>query len=269
MEVIKTIEQYKRLALDKVVDYTKYNQHTLSFHSTALEGSTLTETETYLLLDEGITPKGKKLEDSLMVKDHYQALLFTLQVADKNEKITVELIKKMNAEVLKSTGKMYYTALGDIDSTKGELRKGNVRAGNRYFPNYDKVPKLLEQYCLALNEHIKITNKKDVVEQLKISFSAHYNLVSIHPFYDGNGRTSRLMMNFIQQQFKLPLAIVDKEDRNEYIEVLEKSRKTNEINYFYDFMFTQYIKFLKNDMDKYIQQTQNKNKKDSGMNFLW
>jgi len=67
----------------------------------------------------------------------------------------------------------------------------------------------------------------------------------------------------------LPLAIVDKEDRNEYIEVLEKSRKTNEINYFYDFMFAQYIKFLKNDMDKYIQQTQNKNKKNSGMNFLW
>lgn len=268
MEVIKTIDQYKSLSIDKVVDYTKYNQHTLSFHSTALEGSTLTETEIHLLLDEGITPKGKKLEDSLMVKDHYHALLFTLEAADKNEKVKVDLVKKMNAEVMKSTGKMYFTAFGNIDSTKGELRKENVRAGNRYFPNYDKVPTLLEEYCLTLSERIKINNH-DVVEQLKISFAAHYNLVSIHPFYDGNGRTSRLMMNFIQQQFQLPLAIVDKEDRNEYIEVLEKSRKTNEINYFYDFMFDQYVKFLKSDMDKYIQQTQNKNNKGSGINFLW
>lgn len=268
MDIIKTIEQYKSLALDKVVDYTKYNQHTLSFHSTALEGSTLTEVETHLLLDEGITPKGKKLEDSLMVKDHYQALLFTLTLAEKKEKITIDLISNINAEVLKSTGKVYFTSLGNVDSAKGEFRKGNVRAGERYFPNFDKVPKLMNEYCLALNERISIA-KNDAVEQLKTSFAAHFNLVSIHPFYDGNGRTSRLMMNFIQQQFNLPLAIVNKEDRIDYIEVLEKTRKTDDINYFYDFMFNQYVKFLKSDSEKYIQQTQNKNNKNLGMNFLW
>ncbi|MBV6484064.1 MAG: hypothetical protein KFKLKKLM_00547 [Flavobacteriales bacterium] len=268
MDVIKIIEQYKSLALDNVVDYTKYNQHTLSFHSTALEGSTLTEIETHLLLDEGVTPKGKKIEESLMVKDHFDALLFTLKMADRKEIVSIDFIKRINAEVLKSTGKIYFTAFGDIDSSKGEFRKGNVRAGDRYFTNFDKVPKLMEEYCLTLCERIN-TSANDVVEQLKISFAAHFNLVSIHPFYDGNGRTSRLMMNFIQQQFRLPLAIVNKEDRIDYVEVLEKSRKTNEINYFYDFMFQQYINFLKSDIEKYIQQTQNKNNKGSGMNFLW
>jgi len=268
MDIIKTIEQYKGLALDKVVDYTKYNQHTLSFHSTALEGSTLSENETHLLLDEGITPKGKKIEDSLMVKDHFYALQFTLDAAGKKEKVSVDLVKKINAEVLKSTGKTYFTSFGNIDASKGEWRKGNVRAGERYFPNFDKVPKLMDEYCFALNERIA-ASKNDVIEQLKTSFAAHFNLVSIHPFYDGNGRTSRLMMNFIQQQFNLPLAIVNKEDRIDYIEVLEKTRKTDEINFFYDFMFDQYLKFLKSDIEKYIQQTQNNNNKNLEMNFLW
>jgi Fic family protein len=51
------------------------------------------------------------------------------------------------------------------------------------------------------------------MQQLELSFAAHFNHVTIHPFYDSNGRTSRLLMNFIQQFSSLPLAIVFKEDK--------------------------------------------------------
>ncbi|MEM7108446.1 MAG: Fic family protein [Bacteroidota bacterium] len=62
-------------------------------------------------------------------------------------------------------------------------------------------------------------------EQIKLSYSAHFHLVSIHPHYDGNGRTSRLLMNKIQKRYNLPLAIVHEEERQDYFVALEETRK--------------------------------------------
>ncbi len=108
-------------------------------HSTSIEGSTLTEVETRLLLDEGITPKGKPLIHSLMVKDYYGALKFVLESANAKNLITVEFIQQFNACVMKTTGNVYNTVFGEIDASKGMFRKGNVSAGGSYFPSYDKV----------------------------------------------------------------------------------------------------------------------------------
>lgn len=98
--------------------------------------------------------------------------------------------------------------LGEIDASQGMFRKGNVSAGGSYFVNYDKV----EPYTLSLTKKLQASIEQEltVEEKLQLSFSTHFDLVSIHPFYDGNGRTSRLLMNFIQQYFHLPLAIVYK-----------------------------------------------------------
>ncbi len=87
-----------------------------------------------------------------------------------------------------------------------------------------------------------------VEDQLRLSFSAHFDLVSIHPFYDGNGRTSRLLMNYIQHYFKLPLTIVFKEDKNEYFEALQQSRKLENKAIFQEFMSGQYQKHLQNEI---------------------
>ena len=109
-------------------------------HSTNLEGSTLTEIETQLLLDEGLTLKGKPVVHSLMAKDHYEALRLVIEKAKEKQAITVDFIRATNAKVLKNTGAFYHTVFGEIDSAKGIFRKANVRAGNRYFVNYAKVP---------------------------------------------------------------------------------------------------------------------------------
>ena len=221
----------------------------ITHHSTRIEGSTLTDTETQLLLDEGLTPKGKPLEHSLMAKDHYQALLFVLQAAEQKQELSVNFIRQINARVMRNTGGIYHTVLGEVDSSQGEFRKGNVTAGGTYFPNYDKVPKLTEQLVSELRD--SLAQKTAVAAQLELSFAALFNLVSIHPFYDGNGRSSRLLMNFIQAYYGLPLAIVFSEDRADYFGALQQARQQKDIDVFHRFMYDQYKKYLSNEISKY------------------
>ena len=230
-------------------DFDKFNQYSIVHHSTTIEGSTLTETETRLLLDEGLTPKGKPLLHSLMVQDHYQALLFVLDAALTKIQVTSALIQTINAGIMKSTGSVYNTVLGEIDSTKGMYRKGNVSAGSSYFVNYDKVQGLVEELCKKITE--KIVVSVTLEDRLNLSFDAHFDLVTIHPFYDGNGRSSRLLMNFIQHWYGLPLSIVFKEDKAEYFQALIDTRAKEDIFIFRSFMYEQTARHLAEEIWKY------------------
>jgi Fic family protein len=248
MSIEQIIDEYRKLKLHEIIDHDKFNQYAIVHHSTSIEGSTLTETETRLLLDEGLTPKGKPLEHSLMVKDHYTALQFTLESGSGKLPCSAEFIQKINALVMHSTGQLYNTALGQVDASKGEFRKGNVSAGGHYFINYDKVENATKLLSKKIQE--TITSIVSLKEQLQLSFDAHFELVSIHPFYDGNGRTSRLIMNYIQEYFELPLAIVYKEDRNEYFTALQTARQKEDLAAFRDFMFSQYEKLLGQEIEQ-------------------
>jgi Fic family protein len=246
---ISTLQKYQQLELEKNIDFEKFNRYAIVHHSSTIEGSTLTEIETQLLLDEDITPKGKPLMHSLMMKDHHTALLLIIESAKKNMLVSPKFVQEVNAAVMKNTGSMYQTVFGEIDATKGLLRKGNVRAGNTYFVSFDKVEGMLKDLCNAIAAKLKIM--KTIAEQLVLSFQAHFDLVSIHPFYDGNGRTSRLLMNYIQLVFNLPMGIVFAEDKADYFEALEKSRKEEDVQFFIAFMFEQYNKFLQLEIDRF------------------
>jgi Fic family protein len=213
---------------------------TLVHHSASIEGATLTEIETRLLLEENIVPKGKPLIHSHMVRDHYDALQFVLESATAKKTITTEFIQQINAHVLKNTGGIYNTVFGQIDASKGMFRKGNVSAGGRYFLNYDKVA----PYTMKLAKHLdeRLPNVQGQEEQLKLSFAAHFDLVSIHPFYDGNGRTSRLLMNYIQAYHGLSLAVVFVENKQDYYRALQEATKQEDRQIFDAFMFDQYKK---------------------------
>jgi Fic family protein len=250
-EISILLTNYKALNLQDVLDHEKFNEYSIVHHSSSIEGSTLTEVETRLLLEEDITPKGKPLIHSLMVKDHYTALRYVLEVATVKNAITVDFIQQINARVMKNTGSIYNTVFGEIDATKGMFRKGNVSAGGSYFPNYDKVIPYTTELVKRLDENLP--NVQGDEEQLKLSFSAHFDLVSIHPFYDGNGRTSRLLMNYIQAYHKLPLAIVFKEDKADYYVALQETRKQENMQIFYEFMFGQYQKHLEQEITSYTQ----------------
>ncbi|QEC42989.1 Fic family protein [Pseudobacter ginsenosidimutans] len=263
------IDEYQSLNLHDVIDYDKFNQFSIVHHSSSIEGSTLTENETRLLLEEGVTPKGKPLEHSLMVKDHYDALLFVLDAARKKTPVTVNFIQSINARVMRHTGGVYNTVFGEIDASKGIFRKGNVSAGGSYFVNFEKV----ERYTSGLVDKLDkdFSSVSTIEEQLLLSFIAHFDLVSIHPFYNGNGRTSRLLMNYIQCYFDLPLAIVYQEDKVDYYDALQQARKQEDISIFTAFMTEQYKKFLLNEMQQFRKdigtEPSKKNKRIDGKGF--
>ena len=259
------IAKFRELNLHTIVDYDKFNHYAITAHSTQIEGSTLTLEETSLLIDEGITPKGKPLDHSLMATDHHKALQLAIRYGKEQKRLSTSLICSLNAAAMKSTGQVYNTPLGTIDASKGELRKGSVFVQKRYFPSYQKVPTLLEKLCRDINE--KLESELTLRQQVDLSYSAHFNLVSIHPHYDGNGRTARLLMNMIQSYYGLPLSIVDKTDKLAYYDALEESRDEESLVPFKEFMDTQYINFLTSEIDRYHKQTGGDGSK--GMTFLF
>ncbi|TFF38868.1 Fic family protein [Mucilaginibacter psychrotolerans] len=265
MEAVKLIAEYNSLGIADVIDHERFNLIAIDHHSTRIEGSTLTEVETQVLINEGRTPNGKPMEESLMVTDHHAALLFTLENAKVKNSLSVSLLQNINSLVMKRTGKVYNTMLGAVDSATGAFRKGNVTAGVSYFPNFDKVERLTNELVKKLNE--SMGKPLTVEQQLNLSFDAHFNLVSIHPYYDGNGRTSRLLMNYIQALYSLPLAIVRSENKAAYIQALVDTRQQKDINIFRQFMAGEYVTMLKQEIEKFKEMQ--KPGKGSGFSFLF
>lgn len=265
---ISTVKEYQALQLERVSDQLKFNEYAITHHSTVIEGSTLTENETRVLLEEGLTPRGKPLVHTMMVMDHYEALQYTVAQARNKLPVNEQLVCEINARVMKGTGSIFNTALGTVDASKGIYRLGNVSAGGSYFPGYDKVPKLMKDFIQALNDKMKAATNPEAI--LHLAFSAHFNLVSIHPFYDGNGRTSRLLMNYLQEYYGMPLGIVHKEDKSSYFTALQESRKAQSVDPFIEFMAAQYIKFLRGQITEYLNAiAQNRNGGSQGFNLLF
>jgi Fic family protein len=249
-EQIEThLKKYDNLHLADVVDYQKFYLYSLITHSTAIEGSTLTELDTQLLFDDGITAKGKPLEHHLMNRDLKDAYMFALKESQSRSPITVDFLKSLNAQTMKSTGGTYDTAGGMFDSSKGDFRLCGVKGGfgGSSYMDYKKVPACIAEFCSELNKTIT-ANTLSEKERYILSFDAHFNLVTIHPWVDGNGRTARLLMNYIQFMLKIIPAKVYKEDKADYIAALIESREKNDISPFRFFMANQLLKMLKEEI---------------------
>ncbi len=252
--------EFMQSGIIESIDYDKFNGYLITHHSSSIEGSSLTEVETNLLLDEGITPEGKPLDHSLMVKDHYSALKFILSEAEQKKPVTPELIKQIASLVNKNTGKITNTVLGQFDDSKGDYRLSSVSAGGHYFISYDKVPGQVLELSNELNKQLEnIKKPKDIYT---LSFDAHYYLVSIHPFGDGNGRTSRLLMNYIQAYHKQPLSLVFTENKALYIDALKATRSKNDLSHIRTFMNDQLSKYFKQELSSF-------KKKDKGLSFVF
>jgi Fic family protein len=247
-ELEKLNKEYKNLNLQDVIDYEKFCIISIVWHSTKIEGCSLSETDTKVLIENDITAAGKPLKDHLMIKDHYAAFQYIKEQAKIKRKLSVEFIQEIGGLVMKNTGSFTNTVLGSFDTSKGDLRLAQVYVDKKYFPDYKKVPNLLEQLCKFVND--KIDNVKDT-EILKLAADVHYNFINIHPFGDGNGRTSRLLMNYIQLFHNEPLIKIFTEDRTEYIDALNETEETENLEIFREFIAKQKTKFLKAEIDKH------------------
>ena len=244
-------EEYLELGLSEAIDYEKFSMISIVYNSTRIEGCSLTENDTKLLLENDITAKGKPLTDHMMVKDHYSAFMFLKEISKKKQKLSIDLIKQVAGLVMKNTGGLVNTMSGTFDTSLGNLRKAQVYVDKKYFPDFSKVENLLIKLVDSVNQRIdKVSNS----EILKLSSDIHYNLVNIHPFGDGNGRTSRLMMNYVQMYHQEPLIKIFTEDSSEYIDALNKTEELEDISIFRDFICSQQIKFYKAEIGKFKQR---------------
>lgn len=254
-QLIQVLEEYKRLGIANQFDYDKFYLYSLITHSTAIEGSTVTEVENQLLFDEGISAKGRTMLEQLMNIDLKNAYEYSINLAKMHTNFSVEMLKGISAIVMKNTGSTYSTLQGSFDSSKGDLRLVNVTAGagGRSYLNYLKVPARLEEFCTQLNKRrMALMHSQDIVNKYLLSFDAHYHLVTIHPWVDGNGRMSRLVMNHLQFEYGLVPTRVNKEDKADYIQALIDSREQESTEPFQLFMLHQHIKNLKQEIELFL-----------------
>lgn len=250
-ELIKILKDYKDLRIDEQIDYNKFYLYSLITHSTAIEGSTVTEIENRLLFDEGISAKGRPMVELLMNLDLKAAYEECIRIAPKHPEIDIDFLKRLSSLVMHNTGSKYNTVLGDFDSSKGDLRLVNVTAGvgGQSYLAYQKVPGRLQDFCDWLNEERKKVNKADVAALYRLSFCAHYYLVTIHPWVDANGRMCRLLMNYLQMEFDLVPSKIMAENKAEYIQALQNSRENGDLNMICDFLFKEHINNLQHEID--------------------
>lgn len=251
----KLFTQYRKLGIDNQIDYDKFYLYSLITHSTAIEGSTITELENQIMFDHGISLKGKSIEEQSMNLDLKVAYEKAIEFAKHHKPFSIEMLIMLSALVMKNTGKEYKTALGDFSSARGELRLLNVTAGvgGRSYMNYSKVPVKLAEFCEQLNANRAKASQMSIDELYSLTFDAHYQLVTIHPWADGNGRMARLVMNMLQFEFGLiPTKILSK-DKEEYIKALVATREDEDLNIFRTFMTTMMEQNLLNEITIYLE----------------
>ncbi len=253
-EFLDILEEHRKLGFQEQIDYEKFYLYSIVTHSTAIEGSTMTEVENQLLFDEGITAKGKNIIEQNMNLDLKDAYEQSMEMAKEHAPFSIDMLKQLSSIVMRRTGATYNTLAGTFDSSRGDLRLVNVTAGQggKSYMNYLKVPQRLKEFCEEMNERREqLLKQPDVYEQYKLSFDAHLKLVTIHPWVDGNGRMSRLVMNHLQNEFGLVPNKVLKEDKAEYINALVKSREVESSVPFQDFMFQEHAKNLRLEIENY------------------
>lgn len=191
----------------------------LTYNSNAIEGSTMTFNETKLVLNEGLTIGGKKLNEHLEVINHKYAIDF-IEELSKNKIITLRDIKDIHGLILR----------GIDDKYAGKFRDTlvGVRLSDGRIRNFTE-PLLLDD---AMREFI-VSLDNNHQHPIIMAAQAHYEFVNIHPFIDGNGRTARLLMNLILLQSGYPPAIIRIANRAEYILALETAQNDNQLDKFY------------------------------------
>lgn len=217
----------KKSALDRLRPFDKGTLHKLqetfrvdlTYNSNAIEGNSLSLSETKLVLEEGITIGGKSMKEHLEVTNHSKAIDFVQSLVSKP---AIEEIDVLNLHAM---------ILDRIDpENAGFYRRGAVRISGAAYspPNPAKVPALMQEVYTLL----KINGGEPIETGAKI----HQKFVDIHPFIDGNGRTARLLLNLYLMRNGYPPVIVLRAERKKYINMIMKARAENDIAPFANFV---------------------------------
>ena len=245
----KKIEEYERIRLEyqqKVTDrmgkqqWMEYNEILFSAHSCGIEGNSFTVDDTRILREQGMAmvPVGRSLLECTEIADHFRA--FDFMTAHLDAPFNEALLKKINLLVTEHT--LGYRAPGAVP---GEYTTEDMAAGDTIFGDHEtliaRVPSLMESTERALS---------DGQHPLVVAARWHGYYEYLHPFRDGNGRTGRLLSNFILLRANHPLIIIRLEDRAVYIAALKQIRKEGSDESLIAFFFKTAIERMKSEMQQ-------------------
>lgn len=196
-----------------------------TYDTQRIEGSTLSLRDTANLLEKGITPKDKPIQDIKEAEVHKKLFY---KILEYQKDLSYNTILEWHELLFKETK----------SDLAGKIRKHKVGiSGSKFIP-----PLAIEVYPL-LKEFFKWYNQnKEKLHPIELAALVHLKFVTIHPFGDGNGRISRLMMNFILDRKKYPMFNIPYEGRNSYYNSLERSQTKAEWNHFLLWFIKSYIK---------------------------
>lgn len=217
------LDSFRPLPPELVRNLDEWFKIELTYTSNAIEGNTLTRAETALVVEKGLTVKGKSLTEHLEATNHVEALEYVKTLIGKKRQEIVE------QDILD----IHRLILNKIEADSADRYRQNharITGSLVILPNPVKIPKLMQDFMGWIGN-----NNPDHVA--KIASDAHFKLVSIHPFTDGNGRTSRLLMNLLLMQEGYPPAIIRKEDRLKYINSIENGQIDGSLDDFYNLVY--------------------------------
>ena len=204
----------------------------MTYNSNAIEGNSLTLKETYLVISEGMTVKNKPLKDHLEAKDHYEALEFVMDLVEhhKPQTLSEQLIRTLHQIVVRDTEKEW----------AGRYRNSNVMitGASHQPPEAMVVPKKMAGLVHWFRNH------HTTLHPVELAALMHHKLVHIHPFFDGNGRVGRILMNVILMREGYPLAVILKNDRKKYYDSLAKSDRED---------YTALVRFVAQSVERSLE----------------
>ena len=217
-ELIRRIEEQKA-ELDRLrtaapgglTNFEHAQDLELTYTSNAIEGNTLTAIETTLVVEKGITIGGKPLKDHLEAVDHFDALRYVRELAQRQSNVPLTEMDVRNLHRLVMLRSAPEIAGRYADQGRFVL----TDAGRHAFPSPAEVPALMGDFAKWLGAAPATPDS---------AFTAHRQLVRIHPFNDGNGRTARLLMNLILLRGGYPPVAVRPDDRAAYLGALQQEQ---------------------------------------------
>ena len=232
------IDHYRPLRKDIWGTVQKKLKIDWTYDSNAIEGSTLTRGETGFFLEHGLTVEGKPFKDFLDARNHAEAIDFLYSIIQEERPITEGVIKEFNALILSGVN-----STPAINQEGKKIKKPATPGEYKKLPNHVLQPDgtifyYVEPLQVAgeMSRLIQWINQSiDGIHSAIVGAVAHYNMVRIHPFDDGNGRVSRILMNLILIKKGFSPAIVKMEQRRKYLDCLKSADQGN-LNPFIEFV---------------------------------
>lgn len=202
-----------------------------NYHSNHLEGNSLTFGETKALILFGITAQGKPLKDTLEITGHNEAINWVIDLVKGERRLTENFIRELHSLLLQDSYKESKNADGEIVPRKISAGKYKTMTNHVetvtgeifYFATPEETPAKMFDLLNWYSEKINDEN----VNPILVAAEFHYRFIRIHPFDDGNGRTARILMNFILMQFGFPPVIIKTEDKSNYFAALQMADAGN------------------------------------------